>query len=406
MPMSLKLVDKRFFIKIIAGIALMLNTSFVYAEHGVSHDFQVHGFIAQGLIDVDGSDYVNDSGDLSAELTEIGLNASYQLGSTFRLAGQIVYLDGGNRYSDGFRVDYALIDWSAYSSVNWQANVYLGRYKNIHWLHSGTRDVPHTRPSIILPQGIYFDGFRDIAVGGDGLAMKVTYGSDKYGDFDLNFSTGSSSISDEQTKIIMSDFAQGKLKQVYDVQGSFYWRPENTLWRLGLSLLDSDFEYKANSVSDNFIDSNITLQLYTLNAFYEGEKWEFSSEIFQQRFLFDGFYFDGFHNDQFGRGAYVQTRYKMNNMLTFLLRYDRYYANKDDKNGKMLEATLGIPNYFAYQHDLTLGLSYDIKDNLRVQFEYHDVNGTSRLTPVILPNVQLNTNENWDFWAIQLMYWF
>ena len=137
-------------------------------------NFQLHGFISQGLIDVDGSNFVNDDESLSAELTELGLNGSYQLNSTLRLTGQIVYLDGGNRYAKGSRVDYALLDWSVYDSSSWQANVYLGRFKNNHWLYSSSRDVPFARPSIILPQSVYFDGFRDIAVGGDGVAS-VSY---------------------------------------------------------------------------------------------------------------------------------------------------------------------------------------------------------------------------------------
>ena len=97
--------------------------------HSNSQDFQLHGFISQGVIDVNGSDFVNDDGDVSAELTEIGLNASYQLSDKFRLAGQVVYLDGGNRYSQGARVDYALVDWSVFTSEHWQTNVYFGRFK-------------------------------------------------------------------------------------------------------------------------------------------------------------------------------------------------------------------------------------------------------------------------------------
>ena len=104
-----------------------------------SQDFQLHGFISQGIIDVNGSDFVNDDGELSTELTEIGLNISYQLTNNFRLAGQVVYLDGGNRYAQGARVDYALLDWSAFTDEHWQANIYLGRFKNNHWLYSSSR---------------------------------------------------------------------------------------------------------------------------------------------------------------------------------------------------------------------------------------------------------------------------
>ena len=118
-------MEKLLFVILVTLCLFTLNVD------ATEQDFQYHGFIAQGLIDVDGSDFVNDDGSLSPQLTEVGVNASYQLSSNLRLAGQVVYLNGGNRYAEGVRVDYALIDWSAYESAHWQANIYLGRFKNI-----------------------------------------------------------------------------------------------------------------------------------------------------------------------------------------------------------------------------------------------------------------------------------
>ncbi len=373
-------------------------------------DFQVHGFISQGLIDVGGSDFVNDGGSLSSELTELGLNASYQLTNKLRLAGQVVYLDGGNRYSQGARVDYALIDWSAYTNEQWQANIYLGRFKNNHWLYSSPRDVPFARPSIILPQSVYFDGFRDIAVGSDGVASKISYSSDDYGNFDWQISYGSSPIDKEQTKNILSEFAQGDAEQDYDVQTSFYWRPIFSSWRFGLSMLDAGFTYDQAPVNTGeiFHDANFTFQFYTMNVLYEGESWEFSGEAYQQRFDMQGFYFSGFERVTIGQGFYVQTRYKLSQKLTLLARYEDFYLDKTDKSGEQLEVDSNgrVPYYFGFQKDLTLGVNYDITSNFSARMEYHWVKGAGRLTPVIVPNTQINDSEDWDMWAVQLMYWF
>lgn len=371
-----------------------------------SHDFKLHGFISQGLIDVNGSDFVNDDGSLSTELTELGINGSYQINSTFRLAAQLVYLDGGNRYEKGLRVDYALLDWSAYSSDYWQTNIYLGRFKNNHWLYSSSRDVPFARPSIILPQSVYFDGFRDIAVGSDGGAIKISHSDDDLGNFDFNLSYGKSPVSDEQTSIILGDLAMGTAKQDHDAQASFYWQPAFSPWRFGLSLLDADFSYEQNETFDFFTDADFTFQFYTVNALYEGENWEFSGEIYQQRFIVDGFYFPGSHLDNVGQGYYGQTRYKVTSNLTALLRYEDFYLNKEDKDGKILEETTGVPYYFAFHKDIALGLSYDFTSNIKVRAEYHWVRGAGRLTPVVVPNPRVNSSEKWQMWAIQLMYWF
>lgn len=375
-----------------------------------SRDLQLHGFIAQGIIDVNGSDFVNDDGSLSTELTELGINASYQLNSQFRLAGQVVYLDGGNRYEQGVRIDYALVDWLALVNENWQLNVYLGRFKNNHWLYSSSRTVPFARPSIILPQSVYFDGFRDIAVGSDGVGLKLSHSDDDLGNIDFNLTYGHSHISDEQGKNLLSEFATGNAEQKFDLQASMYWQPAFSQWRFGLSLLDSDFTYTSGKPDrpDAFFDADFSFQFYTLNALYEGEFWEFSGEVYQSRFEIDGFYVPQFHSDKIAQGYYLQTRYKLTSDMTFLARYENFYLDKEDKDGKKLEEnSLGrIPSYFGFHRDITLGANYDITSNFSLRVEYHWVEGTGRLTPVVVPNTDINDSKNWQMWAVQLMYWF
>jgi hypothetical protein len=91
-----------------------------------------------------------------------------------------------------------------------------------------------------------------------------------------------------------------------------------------------------------------------------------------------------------------------------MARYEIFYGNKDDKDGEELfQTSFGtIPHYFAYQHDFTLGASYRIMPHLEVKLEHHWVEGTGRLTPVVVPNTQLNNNKNWQISAIQFTYWF
>jgi len=404
MSMYLRLMNKYRYAFI--GVSALFTFNVIAADDKAADPLNIHGFIAQGIIDVDDSNFVNNDGEISTELTEIGINTAYQLSDDFRFAAQAVYLNGGNRYSDGFRVDYFLMDWSAYSSEQWQANVYLGRFKNPHWLHSSTRDIPFARPSIILPQGVYFDGLRDIAVGGDGGGIKLTYNNDEYGEFDFNFSRGKSPISSDAGEVITGDLAQGDIEHELDTQASIYWRPVFSQWQFGFSLLDSVFNYESESL-DLFADGRFDFQFYTVNAIYEGEKWEFTTEVFQSRFVTDGFYVSQFHQDNLGQGGYFQTRFKVNQKLTLIGRYEKYYSDKDDKKGYQLEdRTFGkVPHYFGFQNDAMLGLSYDIHDNFRVNAEYHWIQGAARLNPIVLPNPEVN-KEHWEVWAIQLMYWF
>lgn len=368
---------------------------------------QIHGFIAQGVIDANGSNYINDQEKVSLELTEIGFNASYQLADEIRLAGQAVYLNGGNRFHEGGRLDYFLLEWDAFHNDSWRTRFYFGRVKNNHWLYSSTRDIPFARPSIIVPQSVYFDSFRDIAMGGDGAAMKVTYSDDAFGELDFTFSRGKSSISDDQAKIVLGDLAQGSIEHDLDTQASIYWQPAYSQWRFGLSALDSTFRYKRDD-TDNFFDSEFTFQFYTANVQYEGEHWQLSAEIFQQRFVTDGFYTQKFLRDDTGQGYYIQASYKLSNNLSLMARHERFYLNKDDKNGSKLEQNSrgSIPSYFAFHNDMVIGLSYDVLSNFRINAEYHWMQGAGRLAPIVQPNPIANGNKNWQVWALQMMYWF
>lgn len=368
---------------------------------------QVHGFIAQGVNKSQGSDFVNDNQGKSAELTEIGFNISYQMNSDLRLAAQAVYLNAGNRLAEGARIDYALLDWSLLQMPEDQLNVYLGRYKNYHWLYSSTRDVPMTRPSIVLPQAIYFDGFRDISVGGDGIAISYKKNHANWGDFDFNLSYGTSNISDKQAEIILSELAKGRMSHDLDYQASIFWQPQSSPWRFGIAALDSEFTYKQGR-EDNFLDAKIILQRYLLNARYEGEVWEFSGELMQERFLLDGFYSEDFQRDNFGQGFFIQSRYSFNENTRLLARVERFYANKDDRRGSQLAERSGgrVPEFFGFQHDAVLGMSLRLAEHLELQLEHHWFEGTARLTPVVVPNTEINNDKYWQLWAAQLMYWF
>lgn len=398
---------KRHVLRACLAASIVLFSAKLLAEDSNSAALNLHGFISQGLIAVDGSDFVNNDQTMSPALTELGMNASYQINNSIRIAGQAAYLNGGNRFNEGIRVDYFLLDWSVYSNENWSTNLYFGRFKNFHWLYSSTRDVPMTRPSIILPQSVYFDATRDMSVGGDGLAIKSTYSSEYFGDLDLNVSSGISPTSKEQTRIIMGRFSDGNLNHDNDFQASVYFRPSFSNWRFGLAITDADFSYFAGE-NDSFVEGNLALTRHYANAEYQGQAWTFSAEILQEKIALTDVLFTGFYQKTVGQGGYVQSQYRLNNNLQLLTRYEHYWANKDDKNGSKLEAnSLGaIPHYFGYQRDFTLGLSLDISSHLKLQLEQHWIKGTARLTPVVIPDPTINKSEYWQISTLQMTYWF
>ena len=298
-------------------------------------------------------------------------------------------------------------DWDVFSNENWQTNLYFGRFKNFHWLYSSTRDVPMTRPSIILPQSVYFDATRDMSVGGDGLAIKSTYSSEEYGDFDFNLSSGSSPTSKEQTRIIMGQFSDGDLDHDDDLQASIYYRPTMSNWRFGIALTDATFSYQAGK-NDAFVDGDVELTRHYMNAEFQGQNWTVSAELLQEEMILNNVLYQGFVRGTKGQGGYIQSQYRLSNNMQLLSRYEHYWADKNDKSGRKLEAATGglVPHYFGYQRDLTIGLNVDLMPNVKLQLEQHWIKGTARLTPVVIPDPTVNKKEYWQISSIQMTYWF
>jgi len=383
------------------GLGLLFNSYSLFAE-----SLNINGFVAQGVIQASDSNFVTDDGDVSLKLTEIGVNSSYRINPSFRIAGQAVYLDGGNRYPNGLRVDYLFLEWQLFNNSSWHIKAQLGRNKNYHWLYSSTRDVPHTRPSIILPQSLYFDTFRDVALGVDRVAV-IAQTHNKLGEWDVNFSFGNSIISKEQTHNLLGASANGKLNHDSDKQFSLYWRPKLTSFQFGFSLLDADFSYTRGD-SDTLFTGDETSQRIMFNLLYQGQKWEIASEIIRERVIAEDILFPGFYSDTSAEGGYLQGRYFLTNQLTVLARLDIYDRDRQNRDGQNIEiASQGlVPRYFGLMDQVTAGVTWRYAKNIQIQGEYHKVKGTGRLAPVFTPNTILNDSKYWDMWALQLMYWF
>lgn len=365
-----------------------------------------HGFGAQGIIQSSDSNYINDSGDVSLRLTEVGLNASYRINQKLRVSAQGIYINGGNRFGEGLRIDYLFLDYQLLNSNSWNINAHLGRYKNYHWLYSATRDVPHTMPSIVLPQSSYFDAFRDVSLGSDGLSLTAQH-LNSLGEWDVRLSHGSSRVKDEQTENLMSKLATGDLEHDFDTQFSVSFSPLSSGLSLGMSLLKTKFSYHSSD-NDVFTDGSARLSRIMLSLSYSAEYWDINAEAMHEESKFKGLFPVGRDENGISEGLYIQGRYFIHPDVTLLVRFDTFDANRDDRNGIKYQQNSGgtIPNYFAYRDQLTLGASWDFSTNWRVRAEYHKIDGRARLAPVFIPDTVTNDSQYWDIWALQIIYWF
>jgi len=368
--------------------------------------FSWHGYVAQGLTQSSGSTFMTDDNNITGELTEIGINGRVEFNQHLALVGQAVYLNGGNRYDEGARLDYLFLDWTLPTLSGWRTHIHLGRYKNRDWLYSSTRDVPQTRSTAVLPQSVYFDGFRDIALGSDGISLQTVHNS-QHGSWEFNWSYGRSPISKEQKEAFLGPWAMGKASQDFVHQVSAFWQPPSMNWRLGFSWLESDFTYEA-APTDVLIDGSTDIARYTASLMYFAESWELSAEWLQEHQDDYGAFSPSYQNSRVGEGGYVQWRYLFSPTLSGLVSFDTYVLDRDDQNGKKLQAQSGgqIPAYFGYMDTVAIGARWDFAPNWRLQAEHHWVEGAARTNGLLNPQMHRQTERNWQMWAVQLMYWF
>lgn len=158
---------------LVVGLLLMvgLTTGRAMAGPEVFDTLQLHGFASQGWVTTDDNNFFGPSsdGNGSFEFTEIGVNASLRPHEDLLVSAQVLSRRAGGDGDDARpELDHGLLDYQAVSEPGRTAGVQIGRVKNPFGLYNQTRDMPFTRPGILLPQSIYFDRARSLALASDG----------------------------------------------------------------------------------------------------------------------------------------------------------------------------------------------------------------------------------------------
>ncbi len=88
-----------------------------------------------------------------------------------------------------------------------------------------------------------------------------------------------------------------------------------------------------------------------------------------------------------------------------LLRYDAYYADKNDRDGQLFAAATRLPGFTRYAKDWTVGLRFDVTPQFMLRAEVHRVDGTGFLAAQDNPNPQA-LRRYWDNFMLQASFRF
>ncbi len=366
---------------------------------------QVHGFASLTLVNTSDNNFFGQSDDrISKDYSEIGLNASWRLLPDLQVSAQVLSHRAGGTDDGGPRLDYGLLDWTALSSENGRGGIRLGRVKAAYGLYNKTRDVPFTRPSIVLPQSIYFERTRNLTVSADGADVYVERFGES-GNLSASFIYGQPQADTEAAEVALVGLNRpGHVDSKPATDFQILYDGFGGQYRLALTVARLNLRYKPG-IGDVLQDGKFKLTPVILSAQYNAENWSLTSEYAFRRTSVSDFGPFFYNSKADGRSYYLQATYRFVPQWEALLRYDAYYADIDDRNGKNFSAATGLPGFSRFAKDWTVGLRFDVTPQVMLRLEAHRVNGTGFLAAQDNPEARA-LRQYWDNVMLQASFRF
>lgn len=383
----------------LAGLAVFYAPMCFAIE--LAEGVQLHGFATQTAMTTSANSFCGDSEDrVSFACTEIGLNASWLATPRLQVAGQALYRRAGEGHEGELRLDYGLLDYAFVSEMSTVAGIRLGRFKLPLGFYNETRDVAFTRPSILLPQSIYFDRTRNLALSGDGINLYGEYRSE-WGDFFLEVGGGWPQAGDRDTELaVLGRNWAGSIDPQPSIIGRLLFERDGGRLRLGVSSALVDMDYNPSLEFPQDLDSgSVRFTPLIFSAQYNAERWSLTGEYALRRLDYDGF--GPIIPDQSftGESYYLQAAYRFRPDWEVFLRYDALFTDRSDRDGKDFESRTTVPGYNRFAKDWTAGIRWDVSRSLMVRAEFHVVDGTAWLPLQDNPDPFAN-DQYWNLFAL------
>ncbi|XKE46091.1 hypothetical protein LG302_02835 [Halomonas organivorans] len=389
---------------LLLGAGLMAAMAPAYGGDGdVLDTLQLHGFLSQALVVTDDNDFFGPSseGGGSLKFTEIGANVSLRPHEDVLIAAQVLSRRAGGDASDASpELDYGLIDYQIQSNQRRNFGVQLGRFKNPFGFYNQTRDVAFTRPSVLLPQSIYFDRTRSLALSADGV---LTYFEERLSNGTLRFQAGVGQVQagDDLRRTLRLDRFAGDLEPETSAIGQL--RYEHDGGRIVAALGTAEVGAHFDSRQPGLTDGDFYFRPWILSLQYNAGLWSLTGEYALRESGLENFNDPRLNFDTIGESWYLQYTRRFLDDWQWLIRYDSLVSNRDDRDGKEFEASVSgaIPAHTQFAKDITLGLQWTPHPRVLVSGEYHHVDGTGWLPIQDNPD-PADTERYWNMLLFQL----
>lgn len=387
---------------LLMGAALLATVTQAHGEEeNVLDTLQLHGFLSQALVITDDNDFFgpSSSDEGSLKFTEIGANASLRPHEDVLIAAQVLSRRAGGDGSNADpKLDYGLVDYQMLSNQNRTFGVQVGRVKNPFGFYNQTRDVAFTRPSILLPQSIYFDRTRSLALTGDGVTL---YAEERLenGAIRAQLGLGKPQADDDLLSTLRLDRIPGSLEPEDSAIGQI--RYEHDGGRIIAAVSAASAKATFESDTPGLSDGDFFFRPWVFSLQYNAELWSLTSEFAIRRSGLQDFNDPRLNFETTGESWYLQYTRRFNDDWQWLIRYDDLVNNRDDRSGEKFEASGLGPAHSQFAKDITLGLQWTPHPRLLVSGEYHHVDGTGWLPAQDNPDPS-ETSRYWNMFLLQM----
>jgi hypothetical protein len=368
----------------------------------IPEELQFHGFVTQGFFHSSDNNVFGQSDDgISPGLTEIGLNINYQPFDKLRFAAQGLYRRAGDVDPGSVRLDYGLADLTLLEYDSGKLGIRGGRIKIPFGLYNETRDVAFTHPTILLPQGIYFDRSRSLLLSADGGSLYAEERTE-YGDFAFKLNVGmpSNDLREIRSVVLATQDAKGEFETKPSLATQFTYELNGGEYIFAVSYMDLEFDYFP-ATGEELRKSRTHIQPLMFSAQYNGEKFTLTGEYQYRWNNFGNFAPAGkFVTESW----YIEGSYRILPQLQATVRYDTLSIDRDDRKGDGAVA-LGFPRNVAFAQDWVFGLRWDITASWMLRGDYTLVHGTAWLPQADNPNVNQDV-QDWDLYGLELSFKF
>jgi hypothetical protein len=388
---------------------LLLLANPAYAEWKLPDSFQIHGFASQSFIVTTDNNFFGKSKDSGTfDFRELGLNASWRILPKLQIAAQGVARWAGKNDEGDPRLDYGLVDYTVLSNVENTWGVRLGRVINPIGFYNDTRDVAFTRPSIFLPQSIYFDRVRDLALSADGGQLYSEQRT-SVGDFSFQFNIVRPRAGSREERALLGGDFPGNLEGQFSFGGRLLYEKDGGTVRLGVSSFQADFGFnpkEAPSTSSPTLQpGSITFLPVIFSGQYNGEKLSLTSEVALRHFKYADFGPRIPGSDFTGLSWYLQASYRFTPSWEVVARFDRLCTKLGDCNGEKFAAQTGYPANRRFADDWMAGLRWDVTRSVMLRAEFHHIHGTAWITVEDNPDISA-LKKDWNMFAVLVSFRF